>query len=135
MKSVHAFVQKKRTLKKKPPHWCCMCVPGTHTGQGRNQMYADMTRTICAPPHTHNKKKPHLLFFRAQMATHSITHPHDTQTQTAQKKNKIKTQWSVKDRRTEGLDREKQSNVGFDSEGKIPSHTRLPQISFSFLSN
>lgn len=59
--------------------------------------------SVVLPP---SPKMPHLLLFRVEMATHSIKHPHtDTNSQ------KIKTQWSVKDRRTEELDKEKQSNM------------------------
>lgn len=91
--------------KKKPNklYFAALCVCwGAHIGLEWKQMYPDMTNTICSPPSL--PKNAHLFLFRVEMATHSIKHPHtDTNSQ------KIKTQWSVRDRRTEEL--EKQSNV------------------------
>lgn len=66
-------------------------------------MYPDMTRAICGPPFLPKNALSSL--FRVQMHMHTQSNTH-TQIQTAKK---IQTQWSVKDRRTEELDREKQS--------------------------
>lgn len=92
---------------------------GAHRGMEPDVSRYDKDH-LCPPP---PPKMPHLLFFRVQMAPHSLTHK-QRRTLISQKH---KTRWSVKYARPQ--DRKKQSNVGFDSD----THRIRPRFCFCLL--